>query len=72
MKRRLVLVSSCAALLTGCTSAPVHSWRIASVPGQTRRGTGTRIAVRGIGLPGAMSQSGVPMPGGAYAANTFP
>jgi uncharacterized lipoprotein YmbA len=72
MKRRLVLISSCAALLTGCTSAPVHSWRIASVTGQARGGTGTRIAVRGIGLPGAMSPSGVPAPGGAYAADTFP
>lgn len=72
MKRRLVLTTSCAALLSGCTSAPVHSWRIASVPGPVRGGTGIRIGVRGIGLPSAMNQSGVPKPGGAYAADTFP
>ncbi len=72
MRRRLVLVSSCAAILSGCTSAPVNSWRIASIPGPVRGGTGMRIGVRSIGLPSAMNQSGVPKPGGAYAADTFP
>ena len=72
MKRRLVLATSCGAILSGCTSAPVHSWRIASLPGPVRGGTRMRIGVRSIGLPSAMNQAGVPKPGGAYAADTFP
>ncbi|GAN79257.1 PqiC family protein [Acidocella aminolytica] len=71
MKRRLILVSSCAALLSGCTSAPVYSWQIAAETGPVRGGTGIRVGVRSIGLPSALNQSGVPKPGIAYAANTF-
>lgn len=71
MRRRLVLATSFAAILSGCTSAPVQSWRIAAIPGQIRGGTGIRIGVRSIGLPSAMNQSGVPKPGGLYAANIF-
>ncbi len=71
MRRRILLASSCAALLSGCASAPVHSWRIAAVPGTVRGGTSIRIGVRSIGLPSAVNQPGVPKPGGAYAADTF-
>ncbi len=72
MRRRSLLATSCAAILSACASAPVHSWRIAAVPGAVRGGTGIRITVRNIGLPSAMNQSGVPKPGGIYAADTFP
>ena len=71
MKRRVVFSVSCAAILTGCVSADVHTWRIVPVPGEIRGGTGCRVGVRSIGLPSAMSQTSVPEPGGAYMANTF-
>lgn len=72
MKRRLVLVSSGALLLAGCASQAVHNWQIGTVPGTVQGGTGARLAVRSIGLPGALSQPGVPEPGPENAANTFP
>lgn len=72
MKRRVILASSCAVLLAGCTIAPVHSWQIAPIPGPVRGGTGKRISVRSVGLPGALNQPGVPEPGPANAANSFP
>lgn len=71
MKRRAILASSCALILAGCTSAPVKSWQIEPVAGVAQGGTGTRISVRSIGLPGALSQPGVPEPGLATAANSF-
>ena len=70
MKRRYVLIGG-AALLSGCASAQVRSWQIAALPGQARGGAGQRIGVRSIGLPVALNQSGVPKPGGAYAAEAF-
>lgn len=71
MKRRLVLVSSGALLLAGCATPSVRNWQIGAVPGAIQGGTGVRIAVRSIGLPGALSQPGIPEPGPATAANTF-
>lgn len=72
MKRRFILSSLCCAILSGCTSTNINNWRIASIPGVAKRGTGNRIGVRSIGLPSFMSQTGVPEPGSAYMANTFP
>lgn len=72
MKRRIILASSCALLLPGCTTTPVHSWQIAPAPGPVRGGTGMRVSVRSIGLPGALNQPGIPQPGPANAANSFP
>lgn len=71
MKRRFILATSCAVLLSGCASTTVHNWRIAAVPGPAQGGTGMRIGVRSIGLPSALNQSGVPKPGNAYAADSF-
>lgn len=72
MKRRLILASSLAGLLTACSSTPVHSWQISPVPGTPLGGTGRRIAVRSIGLPSALIQSGIPKPGGVNTADSFP
>lgn len=72
MKRRFVLVSSGALLLASCASEAIHNWQISAVPGAIQGGTGIKLAVRSIGLPGALSQPGVPEPGPATAANTFP
>ncbi len=72
MKRRFLIASSGAALLAGCSSAPVHNWSIAALPGAVRGGAGQRVGVRPIGLPAALNQSGVPVYSVDYAANTFP
>lgn len=72
MKRRILLASSGALFLTGCATTPVYSWQISAVSGPIKGGTGIRLGVRNIGLPGALSQPGVPSPGPANAANTFP
>ncbi|MGE4481817.1 MAG: membrane integrity-associated transporter subunit PqiC [Acidocella sp.] len=42
------------------------------MPGPIRHGSGIRVGVRSIGLPSPLNQTGVPKPGGLYAANTFP
>lgn len=72
MKRRAILASSGALILAGCASAAIRDWRIEFVPGPVQGGTGARISVRSIGLPGALSQPGVPQPSPATAANSFP
>lgn len=72
MKRRILLASSGALLLTGCATTPINNWQISATPGPIKGGTDIRLAVRNIGLPGALSQPGVPAPGPANAANTFP
>lgn len=72
MKRRLIFLSPLPIILAGCASAQIRSWRIAPVSGPVKVGTGGKVGVRNIGLPSALSQTGVPEPGGAYAANTFP
>lgn len=72
MKRRSLLASSCALLLPGCASNAVSSWQINATTGPVLGGTGARLGVRTIGVPGALSQPGVPSPGAANAANTFP
>jgi uncharacterized lipoprotein YmbA len=69
MKRRFLLLASAA--LAGCSSAPVRNYQLAPVAGAIRGGTGLTIVVRNIGTPAALSQSGVPKPGGAYDANSF-
>jgi uncharacterized lipoprotein YmbA len=69
MRRRFLLLGTVA--LAGCSSAPVRNYQLAPVAGAVRGGTGVRIAVRGIGIPAALEQSGVPKPGGAYEANSF-
>lgn len=71
MKRRLILASSGALLVAGCTPASVHSWRIAAMPGPVQGGHNTKISVRTIGLPSALNQPGVPEPGPANTANSF-
>ena len=71
MKRRFILASSGAILLTSCTMAPVKNWKIEALPGTVQNGSGQRISVRSIGLPGALAQPGVPQPGPANAANSF-
>lgn len=71
MKRRLILASSSALFLVGCTPVAIHSWRIAAIPGPVQGGDGTRISVRSIGLPSALNQPGVPEPGPANTANSF-
>lgn len=71
MKRRFILASSGALLLTGCELAPVHNWQIEEVNGEVLGGTGARISVRSIGLPSALNQPGIPQPGPANAANSF-
>ena len=72
MKRRSLFASSCALFLAGCASAAINSWQISAISGPVKGGTGIRLGVRSIGLPGALSQPGVPAPGPANAANTFP
>lgn len=71
MKRRIMIASSGALLLARCTTAPVHNWKIDALPGKVQNGTGQRISVRSIGLPGALTQPGVPQPGPANTANSF-
>ncbi|MDE2320292.1 MAG: membrane integrity-associated transporter subunit PqiC [Rhodospirillales bacterium] len=71
MKRRLILLFSLPAVLTGCASAKIRNWRISPVMGPVRSGSGSSIGIRSIGLPNTLSQTGVPEPGGIYAANTF-
>ena len=72
MKRRVILASSSALLLTRCASAPVYNWQIAAIAGPVQKGSGAKISVRSIGLPGALNQPGVPKPGPDNAANSFP
>lgn len=71
MNRRFMIVSSGALLLASCTTAPVHNWKIAALPGNIQNGRGQRISVRSIGLPASLGQPGVPQPGPANAANSF-
>lgn len=71
MKRRILLASSCALLLTGCASALVRNWRIVAVPGPVQGGKAVKISVRSIGIPSALNQPGVPEPGPGTAANGF-
>ena len=69
MRRRYLMLATLA--LTGCAGATLHSYQIAMVPGAVRGGNGQRIGVRRIGVPGALAQSSLPMPGTAYQANSF-
>lgn len=71
MKRRFILASSSALLLTGCALTPVRNWQIETINGPLKGGTGVRVSVRSIGLPSALNQPGVPQPGPANAANSF-
>jgi uncharacterized lipoprotein YmbA len=68
MKRRLLLLGTAA--LAGC-SARVYEYQLASLPGTVRGGNGLRIVVRGIGVPSALAQTGLPQPGTIYQANSF-
>ena len=69
MKRRFLLLATVA--LAGCASPAVHYYRLAAVPGAVRGGTGLRVCVRSIGVPGGIAQTGLPLPGGPYAADSF-
>ncbi len=69
MKRRTMIIGTMA--LAGCASAKVRSYQLAPVAGAIRGGTGERIVVRGISIPAALGQNGVPKPGGANDANSF-
>lgn len=69
MKRRFLLLT---AVLAGCASTQARYYRLAPLPGAVRGGNGTRIGVRNISLPGALAQTGLPQPGGAYDLNTYP
>jgi uncharacterized lipoprotein YmbA len=69
MRRRAVILGTMA--LAGCASAPVHNYQLAPVAGAIRGGTGLRIVVRNVTIPAALSQAGVPKPGGTYDANSF-
>jgi uncharacterized lipoprotein YmbA len=68
MRRRYFLLGTVA--LAGC-SARVYEYQLAPVPGAVRGGTGVHIGVRGIGVPSALAQSGLPQPGSVYEANNF-
>ena len=70
MKRRFLLLLGTLAL-AGCGGARIQSYQLAPVPGAVRGGTGARIGVRSIGVPAALAQSSLPMPGSAYEANSF-
>jgi uncharacterized lipoprotein YmbA len=71
MRRRLLLLLGPAAALAGCAGTPPRYYRLAALPGAVHSSTGQRIAVRNIGVPAGLSASGLPMPGGAYDANSF-
>jgi uncharacterized lipoprotein YmbA len=71
MRRRHLLLGA-VALLAACAGTPPHYYRLAPSPGAARAGTGVRIAVRNVGVPAALSASSLPMPGGAFDANSFP
>jgi uncharacterized lipoprotein YmbA len=58
--------------VAGCASPQARYYRLAAVPGAARGGTGARVGVRSVGLPGYLNQSGLPMPGGAYELDSFP
>ncbi len=69
MRRRYFTLASLA--LSGCGGATLLNYQIAMAPGAVRGGNGQRIGVRRIGVPGALAQSSLPMPGSPYQANSF-
>jgi uncharacterized lipoprotein YmbA len=70
MRRRFLLLLGTLAL-AGCGGAKIQSYQLIPVPGAVRGGNGLRVGVRGIGVPGALAQTSLPMPGSLYEANSF-
>lgn len=70
MRRRFLFLGTAAAL-AGCAGTPPRYYRLAPQPGAVHGGAGARIVVRNVGVPAGLSGSGLPMPGGAYDANSF-
>jgi len=53
--------------LAGCAAAaPTLYYRMAALPGPVRDSAPVSIAVRGIGIPGYLDQTGIAKPAGAY------
>jgi uncharacterized lipoprotein YmbA len=53
--------------LAGCAAAPpTVYYRMAALPGPVQGSAPVSIAVRGIGLPGYLDQTGIAKPAGAY------
>ncbi|MDD2704485.1 MAG: PqiC family protein [Acidocella sp.] len=72
MRRRGLLAGAAVLALAGCASPPARYYRLAAVPGAVHGGTGARVGVRNVGLPGYLDQTNLPKPGGAYELDSFP
>jgi uncharacterized lipoprotein YmbA len=69
---RILAAFMATALVSGCASAPVTSYRLASAPGPVEQMAPLTVSVRRVSIPSYLDQGNVPKPVSPFVVGSFP